>query len=128
MRGSEVAHFLSARQVPQPFAVAQLQPRSLVHGERTDAQKVSGAVASTPSPTPVREKLFKLMLSNSTNWVGPIAPMVSGGALTAPLSPNRPAMNCVDGICGVCGIGPRLPAGEGQLATSGEFGLGRSTT
>src|SRR5439155_23982079 len=75
-------------------------------GVITEAKKLSIVVSRTPSATPVA--LLKVLirpLTATTNWLGPTAPIESGGK--APVSASVAPVKLVDGICAAAGTGER---------------------
>src|SRR5947208_15240537 len=91
-----------------------------VTGLITEAKKLSVVVLRTPSARPVA--LLKVLIrpfTATTNCVGPIAPIESGG--NAPVSATVAPVNFVDGVCAAARVGnPRALLGPSPaLACSG---------
>src|SRR6516162_10917092 len=88
-------------------------------GFSTGWKKISLLASRAPSATPVALlKLRKRPLSAIMNWVGPAAPMVSGGnedSVSARVAPRK----LTEVVCGVCGKPPGLFVGAGQCVTNG---------
>src|SRR5437867_10821185 len=91
-----------------------------VTGVITEAKKLSVVVLRTPSARPVA--LLKVLIrpfTATTNCVGPIAPVESGG--NAPVSASVAPVKFVDGVCAAARLGDG-PAVLGTSASAGRCG------
>src|SRR5437773_10884650 len=92
-------------------------------GVSTDLKKTSLLALMPQSATPVL--LLKLRirpLRATMNWLGPAAPMESGGkeiSVSASVAPRK----FKERICGALGAGEEPELESGKVATSGELGF-----
>src|SRR5690349_17895927 len=94
----------------------------VVGGVITEAKNGSVSVLRTPSATPVTLLKDRIRPFTATmNWLGPAAPMESGGneRVSARVAPRK----LMSVVCGVLGAGPEPVDVGGQFATTGESGF-----